>query len=1054
MHSNNNSSTTNNNSGSTQPQIQLLSPNTGVSNHNTAYGAINNSSQPKPSSTTTQPQPQPQPHLQQTPSTSSGSSSSSSSASSASAPVSKANYKPVVTDFNLHHMLGEGAYAKVFFSQNNKLGNFFAIKVVDKEHVMRVNKADSVTVERNVLSTLKGHPGIVHLTYTLQDNHSLYFALELCLGGELSDQITHFKQLTVEKSRFYAAELAETLHFMHLKKIIHRDLKPSNILLTESGHLKVCDFGTSKILTGAEPALPPKLTEELNKIDNTKSNPKSDEKSDGADDNNNNSDSDSDNNNNNNPEDDFDFEAALNDRNNLTRKESFVGTALYCYPEMLSSHYLTFGADWWAFGVILYEMLTGKNPFHGESEYLIFQKIQSKTAVTFPEDFDPQAKDLIEKLLHPDPRVRLGVYYEQEREIFQHPFFKPVWTVCRAEAIKQQQQKELEEQQRENLNTQPNKNWSLHQRDSVLPGDAAVVPKSAAPATDTTTPATPATPATKRTSILSIEPGSEEYRQLLKHTKPLSIFAVLPPTYWINEPVINVHKKLIADLRQKHANRVLEQTLPVSNTTAPQVNSNNTISNNSPTQASTQPQLRPSQTQVTRVAAPQAVSVNPNPPTLNIRNSVTPSLQPIIDNNHPPTPQSKNSLHTPSTTSPLQPIFLPPLSMHTSSNSSLHHTEGNVTPKPVQRIQYGGYEDSSESDGDALVQDEVFDYDGDEQLEGDFGLPIGRSASNLMALRSADGNKLVTQPSSVLNTTSSILSAVVGGPEYKQYLSSLSLDPNLVQEKWEGHLRPGEYVLALGLIVKNSRWSSTFFVKKRQLLLTSQCRLIYIDEQKNVIKGEIPIIGEGYHIKIIDAKHFELVSAGDAPRTYKIQCCQAPSVVSWYARPHRDQAPAILPPGETPTKPTKWQYFYSTEPNKFSDHWRWLIDTAVQFQKQGGILKRTGEIFQRQQHLEEHLGSNNVSLVSSPSSIPNHGGSRGSGVNSQNSSNSGNIGGLRDSNKHHHRGSLRGDIDPRSGQSRPKERAHNSRPQVQRGSLRQQVDAQKAANGGLNIPRK
>ena len=101
----------------------------------------------------------------------------------------KRPYKPVVSDFKLYHILGEGAYAKVYFGLFKKNGQFYAIKVVDKDHVQRYNKFDAVINERNVLNRLKGHPGIISLYYTLQDSYSLYYVLEHCQGGELYDQI-------------------------------------------------------------------------------------------------------------------------------------------------------------------------------------------------------------------------------------------------------------------------------------------------------------------------------------------------------------------------------------------------------------------------------------------------------------------------------------------------------------------------------------------------------------------------------------------------------------------------------------------------------------------------------------------------------------------------------------------------------------------------------------------------------------------------------------------------------------------------------------------------
>ena len=89
------------------------------------------------------------------------------------------------------------------------------------------------------------------------------------------------------------------------------------------------------------------------------------------------------------------------------KRSSFVGTAQYVSPEVLSGGVTSYASDLWAFGCVLYQMVTGMPPFQSQSEFLIFQKIQ-KLEYTFYEGFDEQAKDLIKQLLKIEPQLRLG----------------------------------------------------------------------------------------------------------------------------------------------------------------------------------------------------------------------------------------------------------------------------------------------------------------------------------------------------------------------------------------------------------------------------------------------------------------------------------------------------------------------------------------------------------------------------------------------------------------------------------------------------------------------
>ncbi|KAJ9092914.1 hypothetical protein QFC21_006626 [Naganishia friedmannii] len=224
------------------------------------------------------------------------------------------------------------------------------------------------------------HPGVVRLHYTFKDDTSLYFVLDLAINGEILSFIKKHGSFDVESAKRYAAQLIDTVEFMHERGVIHRDLKPENILLDEDMRIKVTDFGSAKVLDLSE--LP------INKpLQNGKAGAETDAVADGQED---------------------------------QRKRSFVGTAEYVSPEVLRNEHASFAADIWAFGCILFQMLAGRPPFRGATEYLTFQQVL-KAEYEFPEGFDEQAKALIQQVLKLDPAERLDV-----EKIKAHPFFDDV----------------------------------------------------------------------------------------------------------------------------------------------------------------------------------------------------------------------------------------------------------------------------------------------------------------------------------------------------------------------------------------------------------------------------------------------------------------------------------------------------------------------------------------------------------------------------------------------------------------------------------------------------
>ncbi|XP_009801186.1 3-phosphoinositide-dependent protein kinase 2-like isoform X2 [Nicotiana tabacum] len=282
-----------------------------------------------------------------------------------------------IQDFELGKIYGVGSYSKVVRAKKKDTGNVYALKIMDKKFITKENKTAYVKLERIVLDQLD-HPGIVPLFFTFQDTFSLYMGLESCEGGELFDQITRKGRLSEEEARFYAAEVADALEYIHSMGLIHRDIKPENLLLTADGHIKVADFGSVKPMQDSRITVLP--------------NAASDDKA-----------------------------------------CTFVGTAAYVPPEVLNSSPATFGNDLWALGCTLYQMLSGTSPFKDASEWLIFQRIIARD-IRFPNHFSDEARDLIDRLLDIDPSRRPGAGPDGYASLKNHPFFREVdWDSLRSQ---------------------------------------------------------------------------------------------------------------------------------------------------------------------------------------------------------------------------------------------------------------------------------------------------------------------------------------------------------------------------------------------------------------------------------------------------------------------------------------------------------------------------------------------------------------------------------------------------------------------------------------------
>ena len=125
------------------------------------------------------------------------------------------------------------------------------MKSCKKDMIEKRNQSTRLKTEREIMGGVE-HPFIVQLRFAFQTSDKLYMIMDFISGGELFFHLRKAKRFTEEKTRFYGGEILLALNYLHSNDIIYRDLKPENILIEADGHIKLTDFGLSKIFFSSE----------------------------------------------------------------------------------------------------------------------------------------------------------------------------------------------------------------------------------------------------------------------------------------------------------------------------------------------------------------------------------------------------------------------------------------------------------------------------------------------------------------------------------------------------------------------------------------------------------------------------------------------------------------------------------------------------------------------------------------------------------------------------------------------------------------------------------
>nr|AML79550.1 putative LOV domain-containing protein [Annona muricata] len=294
--------------------------------------------------------------------------------------------------------LGCGDTGSVHLVELQGTGELYAMKAMDKSVMLNRNKVHRACMEREIISLLD-HPFLPTLYTSFQTSTHVCLITDFCHGGELFALLDKqpMKIFKEEAARFYAAEVVVGLEYLHCQGIIYRDLKPENILLQKDGHVVLTDFDLS-FLTSCQPqVIKPPVPMKRRKSRTLQ----------------------------------FPMFVA----EPVTQSNSFVGTEEYIAPEIITGAGHSSAIDWWALGILLYEMLYGRTPFRGKNRQKTFANILHKD-LTFPSSIPVSitARQLIHGLLKRDPANRLGANGGAS-EIKQHPFFRGInWPLIRCMA--------------------------------------------------------------------------------------------------------------------------------------------------------------------------------------------------------------------------------------------------------------------------------------------------------------------------------------------------------------------------------------------------------------------------------------------------------------------------------------------------------------------------------------------------------------------------------------------------------------------------------------------
>jgi len=159
----------------------------------------------------------------------------------------KEDIKLSYNDFEPIKLLGTGSFGRVLLVRFKSKDTLYAMKILSKNQIKIKHQEEHTKTERDLMVKIN-NPFIVNIKFAFQDDSKLYIVSDFMQGGDMFYHLHSQKKFEESRAKFYAIELILGLEYLHKNSMIYRDLKPENILMDSKGHLKISDFGLSKIL--------------------------------------------------------------------------------------------------------------------------------------------------------------------------------------------------------------------------------------------------------------------------------------------------------------------------------------------------------------------------------------------------------------------------------------------------------------------------------------------------------------------------------------------------------------------------------------------------------------------------------------------------------------------------------------------------------------------------------------------------------------------------------------------------------------------------------------
>jgi serine/threonine protein kinase/Tol biopolymer transport system component len=246
--------------------------------------------------------------------------------------------------------LGAGGMGVVYKARDTKLGRVVALKFPLQGALTGETTRRSLLREAQNASALN-HPNIATIYEVGEESGEVYISMELVEGRQLKAMVSR-DGMAIETAMRYGIHIAAALAHAHERGIVHRDLKTANVVITAEGQAKVLDFGLAKRLSAAE------------------------------------------------------LEEATRSQNSLTEAGAIVGTLPYMAPETLRGEVADTRTDVWALGVVLYEMVSGAQPFRGRTEYELSSAILREPPAPLPQRVPSGLRATIQRCLAKEPGLR------------------------------------------------------------------------------------------------------------------------------------------------------------------------------------------------------------------------------------------------------------------------------------------------------------------------------------------------------------------------------------------------------------------------------------------------------------------------------------------------------------------------------------------------------------------------------------------------------------------------------------------------------------------------